>query len=151
MSAKSQRKFAILIISDGIERYELPIWSDLYEEKGVLLRENQLLFGILQIGKQDESLHLQARFLDDLTKVDENMIKTTSDLYDRLKGSKYQGKSADAKKKIPKPQSRDLPQQLLIHVDADHFRFSHILALKELFRSHPGKSRIEIHFNGAQI
>jgi len=150
VSAKSQRKFAILIISNGIERYELPIWSDLYDEKGVLLRENQLLFGILQIGKQDESLHLQARFLDDLTKVDENMIKTTSDLYDRLKGTKYQRKSSDAKKKIIKPESREMPQQLLIHLDADQLHFSHVLALKELFRSHPGKSPIEIHFKGAQ-
>jgi len=149
VSAKSQRKFAILIISDGIERYELPIWSDLYEEKGVLLRENQLLFGILQIGRQDESLHLQARFLDDLTKVDENMIKTSTDFFDRLKCSKYQGKSSGAKKKIPKPEIPEQPQQLAIFADADLLRLSHILDLKELFRDHPGKSRIEIQFNSA--
>ena len=37
ISAKSQRKFAVLVISDGIDRYELPVWSDLFEEKAQLL------------------------------------------------------------------------------------------------------------------
>jgi len=146
VSAKSQRKFAILVISDGIERFELPVWSDLYEEKGVLLRENQLLFGILQISRQEGSLHLQARFLDDLTKADEKMIQTTGDLFDRLKASKYQGKSHDVKKKTPVQEVREVPQYLVILANADQLRFSHILALKEIFRSHPGKSRVEIQF-----
>ena len=44
ISAKSQRKFAILTISDGNARFELPIWPDLFEEKGALVQENQLLY-----------------------------------------------------------------------------------------------------------
>lgn len=35
-------------ISDGMETYELPIWPDLYEEKGGLLEENQLLYAVLR-------------------------------------------------------------------------------------------------------
>ncbi len=35
ISSKSQKKFAILIINDGFESHELPIWSELYEEKTI--------------------------------------------------------------------------------------------------------------------
>lgn len=149
ISAKTQRKFAVLIISDGIERYELPIWSDLYEEKGALLRENKLLFGILQISRQDGSLHLQAKCLEDLTAVDEAKIQACSDLYDRLKVSsaKYQGKSAEAKKKMVKPMNNDVPSIIRINADAHQMRLSHILQLKELFRTFPGKTKIEIVFH----
>lgn len=146
ISAKSQKKFAILIISDGIERFELPIWSDLYEEKGHLLRENQLLYGILQIEQQDGSLHLQCRFLEDLTTMDEIKAESCTDLYDRLKASKHPS-HMDAKKKM-KPNSPDTPsQKLSISLNADLIHFSHILALKKIFREFPGKSQIKIIFN----
>ena len=56
IASKSQKKFAILMISDGIERQELPVWSDLYEEKSHLLKENQLLYAVLQVDKKEEEL-----------------------------------------------------------------------------------------------
>ncbi|MBF8263736.1 MAG: dnaE [Parachlamydiales bacterium] len=148
ISAKSQRKFAILIIGDGIERFELPVWSDLYEEKGALLRENQLLYGILQIERQEGVLRLQGRFLEDLTTVDEAKVQACGDLYDRLKVPKYQGKPKDSQRKNMKTPVIEAPVPLLrIRADADRIRLSHILALKKLFRECPGKSRIEIIFN----
>src|SRR5207249_375644 len=42
ISNKTQKKFAILTISDGLDRFELPIWPELYEEKHTLIIENQL-------------------------------------------------------------------------------------------------------------
>ncbi len=82
---QSQKKFAILIISDGMERFELPVWSEMYEEKGPLLRENQLLYGIVQIERKEGTIQLSCRYLDDLTAVDEARIKACDDVYDRLK------------------------------------------------------------------
>src|SRR5690606_35702393 len=55
ISAKSQRKFAILTISDGFDRFELPVWSDTYEEKPHLFKENQLLYAVLQVDKKEET------------------------------------------------------------------------------------------------
>ena len=52
IASKSQRKFAILMVSDGIERQELPIWFDLYDEKSHLLHENQMLYAVLQVDKE---------------------------------------------------------------------------------------------------
>ncbi len=150
ISAKSQRKFAILTISDGIERYELPVWSDLFEEKGMFLRENQMLYGIVAIEKQGgEAVHLQAKFLDDLTAVDESKIKAFDDFYDRLKSqAKPMNRSNDKGKKVqPKqPQAPEAAGQLHIRVDADDFRLTQVLTLKQIFRDHPGKSNVKILF-----
>ena len=41
---KTQRKFAFLTISDGIERRELSVWPDLYEEKSHLIEEKEAVF-----------------------------------------------------------------------------------------------------------
>ena len=85
IAAKSQKKFAILTISDGIERQELPVWADLYEEKSHLLHENQLLYAVLQMDKKGEELRLSCRWLDDLTKADEEMIEACDKAYDKAK------------------------------------------------------------------
>ena len=151
VSSKSQRKFAILAISDGIERFELPIWPELYESKAHLLRENQLLYGILQLEMQGGSIHLQARFLDDLTTVDEAKIKICDDSYDKLKAqaNKTQFKTQNAQKTtkqapMEKPNKEEEHAKLFLKARGELLRFSHILALKQLFREHPGKCPIDI-------
>lgn len=151
LSSKNQRKFAILTIGDDGERYELPIWSELFEEKGHLIAENQLVYAVVQIDKEDEGIKLQCRWLDDLTKVDEAMIRACDQAYERAKmNAKMQGirekkneESAKAMKKAepPKPQR---PIKLII--DANSMRLSHVLELKKLFRNHSGKSPVKIEF-----
>ena len=147
VSSKSQRKFAILAISDGIERFELPIWPELYEEKVNLLRENQLLYGILQIETQSGGVHLQAKFLDDLTTVDEAKIKLCEDTFDKLRAQNkpsFKGKQGKAAPAMEKPKKEEENLRLRIKANAQRLRFSHILALKQLLRDHPGKCPIEI-------
>jgi DNA polymerase-3 subunit alpha len=152
ISSKSQKKFAILTISDGMERFELPIWPELYEEKGFLLRENQLLYAVLQVERKESGLQLSCKHLDDLTAVDEAKIKICDDLYDKLRA---QGAASEAKwKSKEKPVGAAAPEKekedvlnLKLKLDADRVKLSEILLLKELFRSHPGKSTVELHFH----
>lgn len=152
VSSKNQKKFAILMISDGMERFELPIWSEMFEEKGALLRENQLLYGILQVERKEGAVQLSCRYLDDLTAVDETRIKACDEAYDRLRA---QAKSFDAKRKSPpkekevKVEKEDI-KKVSIRLDANRVRLSQILTMKNLFRSHPGKSTLELHFNTEQ-
>jgi DNA polymerase-3 subunit alpha len=153
VSSKNQKKFAILLISDGMERFELPVWSELFEEKGMLLRENQLLYGILQLERREGAIQLSCRYLDDLTAIDEARIKACDDAYDKLKA---QAKAIDPKWKTAAKEKgaqikgssleKEEIKKVIIHVDADKVRLSEILALKGLFRSHPGKSTLELHF-----
>ncbi|MGE0669300.1 MAG: DNA polymerase III subunit alpha, partial [Parachlamydiales bacterium] len=126
ISAKSQRKFAILTISDGIDRFELPIWPDLYEDKALLLLENQLLYAVIQLERQEGELKLQCRWLDDLTKADEEMIRICDEAFDRAKNqarmSELREKRNEAKSKaaqVEKPKEAKMqgPQKLTIKLN----------------------------------
>jgi DNA polymerase-3 subunit alpha len=148
ISNKSQRKFAILTISDGLERFELPIWAEMYEDKIALLKENQLLYGILQIERKEGSLSLSCRYLDDLASIDEEKIKACDEQYDRLKAqSKSEPKwKAAAKEKAAAAVEKETVSNISLHIDADRIRLTEVLLLKKLFREHPGKSPLQLHF-----
>ncbi len=155
VSTKNQKKFAILVISDGMERFELPIWSEMYEEKGALLRENQLLYGILQLERKEGTIQLSCRYLDDLTAVDEAKIKACDEAYDRLKAfsktePKWKTNGKEKGAKIDPKIGKEEIKKIHFQIDADRIRLSELLALKELFRSHPGKSTLDLHFHTQQ-
>lgn len=158
IAAKSQKKFAILVVSDGIERHELPIWSDLYEEKTLLLRENQLVYAVLQVDKSDqEAIRLSCKWLDDLTKADDAMMEACDNAYDRakLQAAKFAKNSSrtanqDDKKKLAtetkKMTSPAQPAFLSIAISASSMRFSQVLQLKEVFARHRGEIPVQIDF-----
>jgi DNA polymerase III subunit alpha len=152
LSASSGRKFAILTISDGEGRHELPIWSDQFEEKGHLLIENQLIYTVLQIEKDDDGgVKLQCRWLDDLSKADEEMVKQCDDAFDRarmqakMKGGAFR-KKGPPKEKEKKMKEEEKPKALKLKLNAQSTRLSHVLALKQILRDQPGKTPIEIEF-----
>jgi DNA polymerase-3 subunit alpha len=147
ISAKSQKKFAILTISDGIERFEMPVWADLYESAAPLLKENQLLYGIVQVERKEGAISLQARHLDALIQVDEAKLQQCDELYDKLKGQMRGGEGRRRAPAKEKDKSEEASSPLLqISIDANKWRHSHIVALKKLFRSYPGKSPVKIQF-----
>ncbi len=167
IASKSQRKFAILIISDGIERQELPIWSDLYEEKSHLLLENQLLYAVLQVEKKEGETRISCRWLDDLTKANETMIEACDQAYDKAKfqAAKF-AKAKETAAKSPKETGKTKMSpaekrngkatmtdphvnQLQIKLDADKARLSHIMQLKRLFNQHMGETPVQIHFHSS--
>lgn len=154
ISQKSQRKFAILTVGDGLERFELPIWPDLYEEKGALMVENQLLYAVVQKESHEGQTRLQCRWLDDLTRADEAMIQVCDHACDmarqQVKMSELREKSRteQQKKALHKEgeQMKTSPQKLKVYLDADLARLSHILSLKEAFRAHSGSIPVEVVF-----
>jgi DNA polymerase III subunit alpha len=152
ISAKSQRKFAILTIGDGNGRFELPIWPDLFEEKGALIQENQLLYAVVQKEIQDGQMRLQCRWLNDLSKADEAMVKACDEAFDMAKQQAKVFEMKERNKNFRSTAAREQEtkkktfQQLNIQLDADLVRMSHILALKDAFRAHSGEIPIEITF-----
>jgi DNA polymerase-3 subunit alpha len=162
IAAKSQRKFAILVISDGMERQELPIWSELYEEKSHLLQENQLLYAVLQIERKEEEVRLSCKWLDNLTQANEAMIEACDKAYDKAKHqvAKFNqhktAKAANASKNMKeneKPVEKVQAKNLLIKLNADQTRLSHIMKLKHLFTEHRGSIPVRIQFqvNDSQL
>lgn len=152
INTRSGRKFAILTIGDGQLRFELPIWSELFEEKGELLKENQCIYAIIQVEKNGENdLRLQCRWLDDLTHANEEMIQACDLAYDRArmqkKISQMQGKKSSMSKETDKRKSAATEKKrLVIKLNALEMRLSHILELKQILRQQPGKSEITLEF-----
>lgn len=146
---KNQRKFAILTISDGLERLELPIWADLYEEKQHLINENQLLYAVLIIDRDEESIRLQCRWFEELKTVTEEMIQACDSAFDRakmhVKMAEVRQKNAE---KAPPAQvpPKDPSKTLRLLLDGDRVRLSHILELKKLFRAHSGATPLRLEF-----
>lgn len=166
VSAKSQKKFAILEVSDGLERYELPIWPELYEEKKHLLQENQLLYTVLHVECKEGATRLSCHWLDDLTLVNEAMIQASDNAYDRAKmhlarfrDRAAQDKPAKEKEKAPPanpepkkqaPVKPMMPSTYTLRIDADAMRFEHILAITELLKKHAGPHVLKMQFESQQ-
>ncbi|MGA8164120.1 MAG: DNA polymerase III subunit alpha [Waddliaceae bacterium] len=147
VSSKSQRKFAILTISDGMAGCELPIWSELFEEKHHLLQENRLLYTVLQIDKSEEQHRLTCHWLDDLTRMTDEMIADCDRAYDQAKHQK--NNRSYSRKTSPSTAKRQASshRKVLIVLDVEQTRHSHILQLKTLFREHRGKNPVQLDFS----
>lgn len=149
-SAKTQKKFAILTISDGIESIEMPVWPDLYEEKQGLIRENQLLYAILLVDRSEGGLRLSCRWLDGLIQADERAAEVCDQAYERIKHQV--GRISQAKRKVRKKEGENkvLKEKkdckLCLALDVEKVRLSHVLVLKELFAAHRGEVPVEIRF-----
>ncbi len=155
VSSKTQKKFAILMVSDGIERCELPIWTEMYEEKLQLLKENQLLYAILQVNKQEETTRFSCRWMDDLTQANDQMILVCDQMFDRMKhqllrSEKNRNKGVRKKEEVMKTDNHSALVVLKMSMQTDQLRLSHILRIKELFGKHRGGTPIEISFQSAE-
>ena len=151
LTNRTGRKFAILTIGDSQQRFELPIWSELFEEKGHLLSENQLLYAVLQVDRdEDGTTRLQCRWFGDLTKADEEMVRECDLAYDK---ARMQAKMSALRKQQPKREGlqrkktkEETMRTLILKLDADRMHLSHVLQLKQIFRDSSGKSGVELEF-----
>lgn len=131
IASKSQKKFAILQVSDEREKYEIPVWPDLVEAKGDLLVENTLLFGLLDVEPQGDTWKVQMRcFSDDFDKK-------------LFQEEKKRWKKRPESKKHTK---QEKVMQLVITVDAEIVRFTHVVTLKELFDQYSGSTGVQVVF-----
>ncbi len=162
VSNKTQKKFAILIIGDGVESFELAVWSEVYEQSHHLLVETQLIYAVLQVEQQQDDVKLQCRWMMDLTKVDDEALGLCDEMYDKAKSqlkmlelreSRQQGSGSKVKAPKEEKVERNAVSSLKIIVDISLVRLSHILQLKQIFRSNAGDTSLTVEFskNSARI
>ena len=150
--SKTQRKFAIMTVSDGMERFEFPLWPDLFEKHAELLMENQLLFAVVQVTKDQEDVSLKPKWLGDLSSVGEESKQQFEEAYknalDFAKRDKRKSSSKDSTKITPekKKEMAEKNLKLLIQLNIDSMKQSHILQLKKLFLEFPGHISIVMQF-----
>jgi DNA polymerase-3 subunit alpha len=148
ITAKAQRKFAILTISDGTESLELPVWPEVYKDNFSILNENQLVFAVLIVESNQGVKKVQCRWVTDLTKIDEEMVGKCHDAYDRAKKYLLRKKIIKTKENRleAKQQNESTVKTIQFCIDADIAQLSHILRLKKIFREQSGKSSVSITF-----
>ena len=159
-SQKTQKKFAILSVSDGIARYELPIWSDLYQEKSHLLRDNQLLYAVIHLEHQEGMEKLNCRWIDDLTHADEGMIAECDIAFDKAKHTAMRNAKIKAlgSEKTTTKKKEEIPEVIenklfTIKLDANKMRLSDVMRIKEVITKNRGAVPLKLEFQveGAQI
>ena len=146
ISNRNQKKFAILTISDGSYKFEVPIWSDLYEEKSHLLIENMLIYAVLVLDKKEGSIRLQCKWLDDLTNANQQMIKICDDVYDQAKIQLKMNNNRKRNARVTQEKEVRIVKNIILKANADKIKLSNILQVKDIFKNNPGKTKVEIQF-----
>lgn len=144
ISARTQKKFAILIISDQEGRYEIPIWSDLVESKGDFLIEHQLLIAIIEIEQAEEELKLIAR---DIFSLEQTSFEILEDQYIKIcdASKKYERR----KKSMKSEEVKEKP--VSIYCNVEKMRLSDVLKIKQIFDSYPGKSPVRLFLGETEL
>jgi len=150
LASRSQRKFAVLTISDSEEPHELTLWSDLYESKGQLLEEGKLVYAVVQVDKREGNARFVGRWLEDLLSVTEESVRACDLAYDRanmqarLMDMREKKGGEAARKNIPR--KNEMIKKLYIDLALEKTRLSHLLQIRQLFRQMGGSSPVILRF-----
>ncbi len=151
LAQRSQRKFAVLIISDGEELHETTLWSDLYETKGQLLEEGKLLYAVLQVDKREGNPRFVCRWLEDFLAVTEESIKACDLVFDRSRMQARlmetrEKRNPDSAMKKRAPEKQEMTKKLCLDIALENARMSHIVQLREIFQQMPGEALVIMRF-----
>ncbi len=155
--SKTQRKFAILLVSDGLDRHEIPVWPDLYEKYGSILLENRLFVSIVQIDCENDEIKLRLKWLADLEELRNDLIKeelikvyetTTQEVakYKSKSDNPKNGANAETPSAEMKKQLDEKKLKLLVKCQLTDVKHTHILSLKKLFTQTPGHIAVDLLF-----
>jgi DNA polymerase-3 subunit alpha len=159
VSSKTHRKFAILSVSD-IEghQHEVPIWSDLFEEKQQHLVANKLIIAVMAKEKKYDEESLSCKWLSDLKTCSEATLHECDSAYDKAKftpKARY-GAPKDASTRKPKdislqPAPQPAHKAATIALDLDLLKASHIIKLQQYIHAAPrGDTHVELVFHASE-
>lgn len=137
-SNKTGKKFAILLVGDGIEQFELPLWSDLFYRYKDQLVENELFISILSFEKEGGRLKLTCKWLSLLRDIEDKKIEEVEKIMIKVMETKPLQKFT---------QSKTLNEgKLILQLDGDKMRLGEVLAIKKIFYNRPGNTAVELEF-----
>lgn len=144
ISQKSQKKFAIVTVSDGHDRMELPIWPEAYEASSAIIKENQLVVIALLLEKEEENLKNNVKILYDLTELSDETIKLLDQTVQKGISSIKTPRSDKARNF--KQEEKIMKKKWLLSFETSQLSLKNILQLKEVFRAYPGQNPLNILF-----
>ena len=137
-SNKTGKKFAILLIGNGVEQFELPVWSDLFHKYKDQLVENQLFISILAFEREGGRLKLTCKWLSPLRDMEEKKIEEMEREMIKVMEAKPREKSNRSNIKAN--------HKLRLQLNADSMRLSEIRAIKKIFDEYPGNTAVDMEF-----
>jgi DNA polymerase-3 subunit alpha len=149
LSAKSNKKFAVLHVTDGEERQEILLWSDLLLENHHLIGENKLLAAVLMIDRRDQVIKVQVKALYDLSILDNLKLSEIQDQFKKAEQlAKLDAQRGKIKRSQTKEESAEIKKIPMLHLQLkiEAMRLSHVLQLKKIFEKYPGNNKIKIEF-----
>jgi DNA polymerase-3 subunit alpha len=152
LSGKTNKKFAVAHVSDGEERYELLLWSDLLSQYHALMAENKLLGAVFMVDRREGQFKLQCRHLIDLMTADKAEHETLEEEYQRaLNLAKLEQNKTRPKRAADKARAAEEKplEKVVLEFKADQMRLSHILEIKNLLNRYPGKQPVKIIFHSS--
>ena len=147
VSTKTQRKFAILNVSDATgDALEVPVWSDMYEAQTDILQENSLLWGVFTKELRNNETSISCRFLAEVKNITQPTVEQSYEAYEKAKSQLSSSRHGSSKKAKPVAEKEATPPTTTICLDLSTFRASHALTLSSLLSSQQGKDRLQIAF-----
>lgn len=144
LSQRTQKKFAILTVSDGVRRWELPLWSDVFQMHAAKLQLNAPLGAVLSVDRS-EGVKLTCLWLCDLENLqpeDQNQARSAL-----ARAVKRTGNTpSPAKSETPLPAKTSC---VCIWLDMRNLHLSQLRQLKQLALQNPGSSQLELTFSGS--
>ena len=140
ISFKDQRKFAILKISDGIEKMEIPIWANLYEDKIEVLKETNLVMSIMEVMIFDQNKKFNCKYIEEIEVVKADLQKFM------YKKKKFENNKKEFLKKSFKERSIIKKTSVNLFFNINKLQMSHILKLKQIIKENTGDKSVEINF-----
>lgn len=139
ISQRTQQKFAILTISDGIRRLELPLWSDLFAANASKLQLNCPLGAVLT-ADQSDGLRLTCHWLCDLQTAGSEQFAEAQAALKRAQSFR----SRDKKSQLQQSRHALQVKPRRIYFDLNRVKLSDFCKLKALARQSPGSAPLEI-------
>jgi DNA polymerase III subunit alpha len=145
ISSRTNKKWALMTISDGSNSFDVPVWPDLYEKISEMLEENRVVAAVLQVQKSDELLKIQCKWISPIEEVTKAMCSDMQKAYRRSKSwvekDKSQQNAGQGEAKV------SVTQKLELKCSIDQLRLTDVLAFKKIFMEYPGSNQVLIHLH----
>ena len=149
LSAKLNKKFAILQVSDGEERHEVLLWSDMLTENHHLMNDNQLLAATIIVDKRETQVRIQIRMCVDLANCNKENIDLLEDNHKKAEQlvKLELSKSKKSSKKTAEAIAPKKAETLHLKLKANEMRMADIIEIKKIISSYPGATKLKIEFS----
>ena len=136
ISNRTNKKWALMGISDGTTSFEVPVWPDMYEKISDIIEENKVVGAVLQVQTNDELLKIQCKWISPIDEVTKQMVNEMQKSFKRSKSWIQRDKSIN--QEGAKLTSKQNIEPFVLKCDMDTITLNNILELKKIFKQHPG-------------